>query len=256
MSGGLEWLGELQSLEEVLLWRNSFAGPLPSMMRTMSRLRKLELANNPLNCDFPDWIGELQNLTELVAYDANFEGTLPATLGGAGSGQLKRVFLRDNRLSGTLEEGMCVTPHATRHVQDLIDLIVDCIRTYAWPHMLTACRSVSCGQVRPSARAGGAHLIRQSDLRLAAGLGERYDSTAHARTDEAQAEGGAAAEHHADAEPPHAAPAVQRGPDNHRYANGEAQGVGDLFVSGLRLGLPGATMGERPLAQRLLGQLL
>ena len=106
MSGDLEWLGELQALEEVLLWTNSFSGTLPSTMRSMSRLHKLELGDNPLNAEFPDWIGSLVNLTELSAYESNFVGTLPATLGGDGSGKLKRLFLRDNRISGTLEPGM------------------------------------------------------------------------------------------------------------------------------------------------------
>ena len=57
-TGGLEWLDELQALEEVLLWDNLFHGPFPDAMRRMSRLQRIEIGRNPLNCDFPPWLGE------------------------------------------------------------------------------------------------------------------------------------------------------------------------------------------------------
>lgn len=106
MSGGLDWLGELPMLEEALLWRNSFSGTLPTTMRGMSRLRDLQLGDNPLHTEFPEWIGELPNLTDINMIASNLIGTLPATLGGTGNGKLRRVLLRSNRISGTLTPGM------------------------------------------------------------------------------------------------------------------------------------------------------
>ena len=38
LSGGLDWLAELTSLEEVLLWENRFSGPFPSAMGGLQRL--------------------------------------------------------------------------------------------------------------------------------------------------------------------------------------------------------------------------
>ena len=101
-TGGLDWLGELLALEEVLLWQNKFEGPFPETMRNLSRLSRVEIARNPLNCEFPEWLGELGNLTELSAYANGLIGTIPATLGGFGQPKLERLFLRDNQISGTL----------------------------------------------------------------------------------------------------------------------------------------------------------
>ena len=106
LHGGLEWLGELQALEEVLLWDNSFHGPLPESMRTMSSLKSLELGNNPLNCELPSWLGELGNLTEVSAYDDGLIGHFPESLGGVTQPHLKRFFMRDNQISGTLHPAM------------------------------------------------------------------------------------------------------------------------------------------------------
>jgi hypothetical protein len=106
LQGGLQWLGDLRALEEVLIWDNSFTGTLPERMRTMSRLKRLELGNNPLNSDFPSWLGELGNLTELSAYETGLTGHVPASLGGVGQPHLQRLFLRDNQISGTLNPAM------------------------------------------------------------------------------------------------------------------------------------------------------
>ena len=38
LSGGLDWLAELTSLEEVLLWENRFSGPFPWAMEGLQRL--------------------------------------------------------------------------------------------------------------------------------------------------------------------------------------------------------------------------
>jgi hypothetical protein len=59
MQGGLEWLGALGALEEVLLWDNEFRGPFPTSMRGSSSLKRLELGHNPLSCDIPEWLGDL-----------------------------------------------------------------------------------------------------------------------------------------------------------------------------------------------------
>ena len=59
LSGNLEWLGELRALEEVLLWENSFEGPFPETMRHLAKLARIEVGNNPLNCEIPEWFVEL-----------------------------------------------------------------------------------------------------------------------------------------------------------------------------------------------------
>lgn len=106
LNGGLQWLGDLRALEEVLIWDNSFTGTLPERMRTMSRLKRVELGNNPLGSAFPSWLGELGNLTELSAYENGLTGHFPASLGGVRQPHLQRLFLRDNQISGTLSPAM------------------------------------------------------------------------------------------------------------------------------------------------------
>lgn len=106
LHGGLQWLADLQALEDVLVWDNSFTGTLPERMRTMSRLKRLELGNNPLGSDFPSWLGELGNLTELSAYENGLTGHLPTSLAGVGQPHLQQLFLRDNQISGTLNPAM------------------------------------------------------------------------------------------------------------------------------------------------------
>jgi hypothetical protein len=116
LTGGLGWLGELPALEEVLLWDNGLEGPFPETMRNLSALGRVEIARNPLNCAFPEWLGELGGLTELSAYDNGLTGTLPASLGGFGQPKLERLFVRGNRISGT------IAPELLGNLPEMVEL--------------------------------------------------------------------------------------------------------------------------------------
>ncbi|CAN6692695.1 unnamed protein product [Malus baccata var. baccata] len=93
-------IGNLVSLQSLLLGNNSFTGNIPSDMGKLSNLGALEIFMNKLSGNIPP---SLRNLTKLyhLALDGNhLEGSIPSGLGECHGLQL--LYLSDNLLNGTI----------------------------------------------------------------------------------------------------------------------------------------------------------
>lgn len=106
-------IGELTSLERLILSGNSFSGSLPETMRKLLSLKGLHIegAWNAEKCELegyeylsgpiPNWIGELENLENLNFQCQGFSGVVPPSLSSL---KLMGLLLNNNSLSGPLPE--------------------------------------------------------------------------------------------------------------------------------------------------------
>eukprot|EP00253_Pinus_taeda_P030843 PITA_30843 len=78
LSGTVQWLCNLRSLQELSLDDNDFTGPMPNLAN-LTKLERLYLQNNKLNGNV-DWLLDLKNLQELNIENNNFSGVFPAQL--------------------------------------------------------------------------------------------------------------------------------------------------------------------------------
>jgi len=90
----------LNSLAELHIQHNQFAGSLPDRIWRMDSLEILNAEGNQLKGPIPHGIGYLKNLRSLRLYDNDIDGTVPDTLGGMT--YLYEMQLYNNRISGTL----------------------------------------------------------------------------------------------------------------------------------------------------------
>ncbi|XP_010413968.1 PREDICTED: receptor-like protein 12 isoform X1 [Camelina sativa] len=93
--------GQLKNLEVLLLSSNGFAGQVPSSIRNLPKLTKLQLSHNKITGNLAPLV---QNLTNLLALDLSFNqfsGTIPSSIFTMPF--LSYLDLSDNHLTGSFE---------------------------------------------------------------------------------------------------------------------------------------------------------
>ena len=93
-------LGNLSSLNFLVLWDNQLTGPIPSELGNLSNLGALWLAGNQLTGTIPPELGSLSNLEELRLNGTQLTGTIPPELGNLSN--LTVLDLDGNQLTGTI----------------------------------------------------------------------------------------------------------------------------------------------------------
>ncbi|KAI7983632.1 MDIS1-interacting receptor like kinase 1 [Camellia lanceoleosa] len=93
-------LGQLSSLETVVLGYNEFEGEIPAEFGNLTNLRYLDLAVGNLGGSIPADLGKLQSLNTVFLYKNNFGGKIPTEIGNITS--LQVLDLSDNMLFGEI----------------------------------------------------------------------------------------------------------------------------------------------------------
>ncbi|EOA26156.1 hypothetical protein CARUB_v10019594mg [Capsella rubella] len=93
-------IGNLISLQKLLLGDNMLTGPLPTSLGNLFELGLLDLNSNKLSGEIISVIGNLTQLQELHLYNNSFEGTIPPSLGNCS--YLLYLQIGHNNLNGTI----------------------------------------------------------------------------------------------------------------------------------------------------------
>ena len=91
-------LGNLSSLEVLLLWDNEITGPVPTWLSGLTSLEVLGLGGNQLMGPIPSELGNLQNLRQMSLRENQLTGLIPSELGDLQN--LTYLSLRENQLIG------------------------------------------------------------------------------------------------------------------------------------------------------------
>lgn len=95
-----ETLGQLNSLETLILGDNYFPRPIPETLGQLDNLKYLDLGDNYLPGPIPETLGQLENLEHLWLSGNELTGPIPETLGQLNN--LKFLYLGDNQLTGLI----------------------------------------------------------------------------------------------------------------------------------------------------------
>ena len=93
-------LGELRSLEKLLLYGNNLTGPIPPELGNLTQLKELNIDSNSLSGPIPPELGNLTQLKELILNSNSLSGPIPPELGNIK--QLRELELGSNSLSGPI----------------------------------------------------------------------------------------------------------------------------------------------------------
>ena len=93
-------IGNLTSLEGLLLGNNQLSGAIPAEIGNLTSLEGLGLHGNSLSGAIPAEIGNLTNLRQLFLSDNSLSGAIPAEIGNLTS--LEGLLLGNNQLSGAI----------------------------------------------------------------------------------------------------------------------------------------------------------
>jgi Fibronectin type III domain/Leucine Rich Repeat len=93
-------LGNLTSLEHLMLYSNNLSGSIPPELGNASNLGSFRLNNNHLTGVIPSELGNLSALNELYLYSNNLTGAIPPELGNVSV--LRRMDISSNSLSGAI----------------------------------------------------------------------------------------------------------------------------------------------------------
>ena len=93
-------LGNLKSLNDLILDRNKLIGTISNSLGKLSYLKFLYLCDNQLSSPIPQEIGNLMNLSELLLDTNHFIGFLPQNL--CQSGSLQNLSAYNNHLTGPI----------------------------------------------------------------------------------------------------------------------------------------------------------
>ena len=97
-------LGNLSSLNILLLYNNQLSGTIPSELGNLSALTDLRLQENNLIGTIPSELGNLSALTDLRLQENNLIGTIPSELGNLSA--LTDLRLQENNLIGTIPSSL------------------------------------------------------------------------------------------------------------------------------------------------------
>ncbi|TAH21722.1 MAG: T9SS C-terminal target domain-containing protein [Cytophagales bacterium] len=93
-------LGNLASLQYLLLDINQISGSIPTQLGNLTNLINLLLDKNQLSGSIPASLGNLTNLTFLRLYENQLTGSIPIELGNLTN--LQQLFLYTNKLTGSI----------------------------------------------------------------------------------------------------------------------------------------------------------
>ena len=93
-------LGNLSSLENLLLWSNQLAGPIPARLGNLANLTELSLSENQLTGEIPPELGNLASLGILHLWGNQLTGEIPEELGNLA--ELTVLTLSRNDLTGEI----------------------------------------------------------------------------------------------------------------------------------------------------------
>ena len=97
-------LGQLDSLQYLILTGNQLTGPIPETLRQLNNLQSLVLGYNQLTGTIPETLGQLNNLQSLDLSYNQLTGTIPETLGQLNS--LQDLNLANNQLTGEIPQAL------------------------------------------------------------------------------------------------------------------------------------------------------
>ena len=97
-------LGNLTSLERLVLVGNPLRGAIPAELGNLTNLEMLNLSYNQLSGAIPAALGNLDNLEQLWLVNNQLSGAIPAALGNLSN--LEVLILNKNLLSGALPQGL------------------------------------------------------------------------------------------------------------------------------------------------------
>ena len=101
LTGSIPNLGNLTSLEELLIDNNSLTGGIPTWLGNLTSLTRLDLDRNQLTGRIPPALGRLTSLTHLDLSNNDLEGEIPDL---SGLTALQDLFLHKNALTGRIPE--------------------------------------------------------------------------------------------------------------------------------------------------------
>ncbi|KZV22405.1 protein with unknown function [Dorcoceras hygrometricum] len=93
-------LGEMSSVETIIMGYNQFQGQIPEEFGNLTNLMYLDLAVGTLSGQIPGELGKLKKLTTVYLYQNSFEGRIPPEIGNMTS--LVYLDLSDNHFSGQI----------------------------------------------------------------------------------------------------------------------------------------------------------
>ncbi|CAI5462323.1 unnamed protein product [Closterium sp. Yama58-4] len=98
-------IGDLTTLEELLVTKNWFTHEFPNNLSKLVRLKNLQVWSNYFNHTIPPGLGNLRNLYQLHLNINYFKGGIPNTFSQLTN--LYRLFVSSNLLSGTFPSVIC-----------------------------------------------------------------------------------------------------------------------------------------------------
>jgi hypothetical protein len=90
--------GSLSNLETIMLQNNLLSGEIPTALSSMGQLQQLKLEGNLLSGAVPSWLGALPNLTYVGVSNNQLTGSLPASFGSLLG--LTNLYAEQNLLTG------------------------------------------------------------------------------------------------------------------------------------------------------------
>ncbi|XP_031283002.1 brassinosteroid LRR receptor kinase-like [Pistacia vera] len=93
-------LGNIQTLQTLILDFNQLSGPVPSSLSNCTNLTWISLSNNQLSGEIPRWLGKLSNLAIPKLNNNSFYGSIPPELGDCRN--LIWLDLNPNNLNGSI----------------------------------------------------------------------------------------------------------------------------------------------------------
>lgn len=93
-------VGNLISLDNLILQRNQLTGTIPSTIGNLQRLQLLSLVSNKLSGKIPESLGNLSLMNKLYLGDNMLDGTIPPSLGNCQG--LLSLELSRNKLTGSI----------------------------------------------------------------------------------------------------------------------------------------------------------
>ncbi|KAK9175205.1 hypothetical protein WN944_027211 [Citrus x changshan-huyou] len=100
------YLGNLSSLQTLVLSHNWFSGTIPKEIGNLTKLKELRLPYNKLQGEIPEELGNLAELEVLVLNNNLLTGTIPASIFNLSSISTGLDF-SNNSLTGSFPDDMC-----------------------------------------------------------------------------------------------------------------------------------------------------
>ncbi|KAH9698815.1 protein kinase domain-containing protein [Citrus sinensis] len=100
------YLGNLSSLQTLVLSHNWFSGTIPKEIGNLTKLKELRLPYNKLEGEIPEELGNLAELEVLVLNNNLLTGTIPASIFNLSSISTGLDF-SNNSLTGSFPDDMC-----------------------------------------------------------------------------------------------------------------------------------------------------